>query len=238
MLVPALTPRQFQVLQAIYTLGQELGYAPSIPQLCETVGLRSTSSMHYQLTSLKKLGVIHWDEAKKRSLHLPLNVQEWLDAQSFQEEPLEGTSLPPLSRTMLPSRSKGKTDASLPVGQIPIAGTIAAGLPLQTVADGLETLDVPHEFCPTGCFALKVRGYSMVEDHIVDGDIIIVDPKAPVRDGDIVVALVDRDCATLKRIYREADGVRLQPANQKMEPFWVKDVQVQGKLRSVLRKMI
>lgn len=77
----------------------------------------------------------------------------------------------------------------------------------------------------------------MIEDHIIDGDIVIVNPKSSIKEGDVVVALVDNQTATLKRIYREPDRIRLQPANESMEPIYVKEVDVQGKVEAIIRKL-
>jgi repressor LexA len=123
-------------------------------------------------------------------------------------------------------------------GHIPIWGTIAAGQPLTTVTDSVETLDLAEDVCSSDCYALRVRGDSMIEDHIMDGDMVLINPKASVRDGDVVVALVEGQTATLKRLYREQRNViRLQPANSAMEPILVSadQVEVQGKLEAVIR---
>ena len=125
-----------------------------------------------------------------------------------------------------------------PRGQLPVLGSIAAGSPLETVTDSVETIDLSEDLCPTGCYALRVRGESMIEDHIMDGDIVIINPKSRVRDGDVVVALVENETATLKRIYKESGRVRLQPANSMMEPIYVKAVEVQGKVEAIIRQNI
>ena len=120
---------------------------------------------------------------------------------------------------------------------LPLLGTIAAGSPLQTVSDTTDTLSVTDVFCPPGCYALKVKGDSMIEDHILDGDVVVIDPTTQIHDGNVVVALVENETATLKRIYREKERVRLQPANQAMDPIFVTDIQVQGKVIAVLRSV-
>lgn len=122
-------------------------------------------------------------------------------------------------------------------GRLPLLGSIAAGTPLQTSPDAVEEINLSEDLCPPGCYALRVRGVSMIEDHIMDGDMVIINPKARVRDGDVVVALVEGETATLKRIYREKDRVRLQPANADMEPIYTTDVQVQGKVEAIIRKL-
>ncbi len=125
-------------------------------------------------------------------------------------------------------------------GVLPLLGSIAAGSPLETVTDAVEHINLSQDLCPEGCYALTVRGESMIEDHIMDGDIVIINPKGKVSRGDMAVALVDGETATLKRIYKESNGqVRLQPANATMEPIMVRDVQleVQGKVEAVIRKV-
>lgn len=124
-------------------------------------------------------------------------------------------------------------------GQLPMLGTIAAGHPLQTLQDAVESIHLAEDLCPPGCYALRVRGFSMVDDHIVDGDIIVVNPRSIFQDGDVVVALVENQSATLKRIYREKDRIRLQPANATMEPIYVSpaEVQVQGKVEAIIRRL-
>jgi repressor LexA len=122
-------------------------------------------------------------------------------------------------------------------GHLPILGTIAAGHPLQTVTDSVEALNLSEDLCPPGCYALRVRGHSMIEDHIMDGDIVIINPESRVRNGDVVVALVENETATLKRLYREENRVRLQPANADMAPIYTTDVQVQGKVEAIIRKI-
>lgn len=121
-------------------------------------------------------------------------------------------------------------------GAVPIMGTIAAGTPLQTVTDTVETLNLSEDLCPDGCYALRVRGDSMIEDHIMDGDMVLVNPKARIRNGDVVVALIEGETATLKRFYQENGYIRLQPANSTMEPIIVREVELQGKVEAVIRQ--
>jgi SOS regulatory protein LexA len=121
-------------------------------------------------------------------------------------------------------------------GILPMLGAIAAGSPLQTLKDTVERIDLSEDLCPPGCYALRVRGTSMIEDHIMDDDIVIINPEAQVRQGDVVVALIDQETATLKRFYREKDRIRLQPANSEMEPIYVTDVHIQGRVEAVIRK--
>ncbi len=125
-----------------------------------------------------------------------------------------------------------------PAMEVPLLGRIAAGMPVESVANP-ETLAFQDFIGNEGTYALQVRGDSMIEDHICNGDYVLVEKQNQVRDGDIVVALVDGMETTLKRFYREAgEMVRLQPANSSMEPILVPQalVSVQGKVLAVLRK--
>lgn len=121
---------------------------------------------------------------------------------------------------------------------LPLAGLIAAGSPIEAVKD-VERFDPCSAFDPTRHFMLRVRGNSMIEDHISDGDLIIVRRQPTCRDGDTVVALIDGSSATLKRFYHEDDRVRLQPANRNLEPVYVENdrIQIHGVVTGVIRQI-
>jgi len=125
----------------------------------------------------------------------------------------------------------------IPAGwvRVRIAGTIAAGAPIEAIEDSTESRVFPAEMVPTGAFALRVRGDSMIEDHICDGDLVVVKPQEQVRDGEIAVALLEDGSATLKRVFRESGRVRLQPANATMQPIYADDVRIQGRVVGVWR---
>ncbi|HEX3745194.1 MAG TPA: transcriptional repressor LexA [Bryobacteraceae bacterium] len=128
--------------------------------------------------------------------------------------------------------------AKPPQPEIPLRGRIAAGSPLEAVEQN-ETLNLSDYIGGAGTFALEVRGNSMIDDHICDGDVVLLEKTSEARDGEIVVALVAGSDTTLKRIYREPGGkVRLQPANSEFNPILVPaaDVEIQGRLLAVLRK--
>lgn len=120
--------------------------------------------------------------------------------------------------------------------ELPLVGTIAAGIPIEAV-EGKDSIAVPLELLPNlNCYALQVSGESMIEDGILDGDYVIVERNFYPENGDVVVALVDNENATLKRYFREKTRIRLQPANKKMKPIYSKNPVIQGIVRSVLRK--
>lgn len=217
-----LTPKQREVLEQLLVFLHENSYPPSIQQLCQLCGVSSTSTIHFHLSALKKKGFIDWNPAEKRAISI--------------REDLRDAYRSSLSSSDNESRDADDEDEEEKRGVLPLLGAIAAGSPLQTVKDTMQRIDLSEDLCPAGCYALKVRGTSMIEDHIVDGDIVIINPKAPVREGDVVVALIENETATLKRFYREKDRIRLQPANSEMEPIYVRDVQLQGKVEAIIRQ--
>lgn len=120
----------------------------------------------------------------------------------------------------------------------PILGFIAAGMPIEPFTDPNATMNIPISLV-TGnkrTYVLQVRGESMIEDGIMDGDNVIVEQTENAKDGDVVVALLDNGMATLKRFYKEATRIRLQPANSAMQPIFVKNVRIQGKVVGLVRK--
>lgn len=119
--------------------------------------------------------------------------------------------------------------------EIPLSGTIAAGAPIEAIRTQ-ETIDIPRDMMGKKVFALKVRGDSMIDDGILDGDYIIIEQTETPNNGDIVVALLDNENATLKRYFREKDHIRLQPANANYKPIRVKKVMIQGRVVGVIRK--
>ena len=130
-----------------------------------------------------------------------------------------------------------KNGLSTGVINIPIVGEIAAGTPIEAYEARFDTIAIPSELSPQAtAYALRVRGDSMMEDHICDGDIVIVEPAATVNDGEISVAMLNDDSVTLKRIYREGERVRLQPANSTMKPIYSSDVRLRGRVISIMRQ--
>jgi repressor LexA len=126
-----------------------------------------------------------------------------------------------------------------------VVGLIAAGQPIDAVEDPSDTVEVAQRFVDENCFALRVKGKSMIDDHIDDGDIVIVKPQDTANDGEIVVALITNGAspegeATLKRVYREGRQVRLQPANAEMDPIFVdaRSLRIRGKVVSVIRSIM
>jgi repressor LexA len=143
----------------------------------------------------------------------------------------------------LVSSARGHRQAQPRLVRIPVVGRIAAGLPIEAVEDPDEYVELPLGAVPDSCYALRVRGTSMIEDHIDDGDLVVVRPQQSVDNGDIAVAIVNdvtaNGGATLKRFYLEGDTVRLQPRNPAMQPLMIPadQVEVRGKVVKLLRDL-
>ncbi|HYF52574.1 MAG TPA: transcriptional repressor LexA [Planctomycetota bacterium] len=121
---------------------------------------------------------------------------------------------------------------------LPIRGTIAAGLPIEAVESATEEMPLGEVFnCKTSSYLLRVKGDSMIDDHIMDGDLIVVEQRDTATDGEIVVALDDHGQATLKRFYKENGKIRLQPSNSKMSPIIVDNCKIQGVFKGLLRRV-
>jgi len=122
-----------------------------------------------------------------------------------------------------------------PSFSIRLLGFIAAGKPIETIRQS-ETIEIPKDMMSEGVYALRVKGDSMITDGILDGDYVIIEQTSTAKNGDIVVALLDNNYATLKRFYREKGKIRLQPASPRYAPIFAKKVKIQGKVKGVIRK--
>jgi repressor LexA len=206
----ALTKRQKEFLDFLAGFLEKRGYSPSYEEIADGLGLASLATVHKHIMALESKNYVKRGFNQSRSLEL---------APKFYEE----------QRQFHPQ----------PMGvEVPLLGRIAAGAPVEAIA-GQDTLNFADFAGDAGTYALQVRGESMIEDHICNGDYVLVQKAAEARDGDIVVALVDKMETTLKRFYMEAgDRVRLQPANASMQPIFVtrSSVDIQGKVLAVLRK--
>jgi len=205
----ALTKRQKEVLDFLVSFLNKHGYSPSFEEMAKSLKLTSLATVHKHVTTLEKKGFIRRGYNQSRSI--------------------EVTQLPKPVREQVIARQ---------TMELPLAGRIAAGRPLEAVEER-ETISLGDFAHARNCFVLQVKGNSMIEDHILDGDYIVVEQTQVANPGEIVVALVRDSEATLKRFYREAGGkIRLQPANSELQPLVVpgQDVKIQGRVISVLRK--
>jgi len=210
----ALTKRQHEVLEFIAGFLADNEYSPSFEEIAHGLGLASIATVHKHLTALEQKGYLIRSFNQSRALELAPKY--------FKEQKVH------------------RREAEIrkpPVPETPLLGVIAAGQPIESYSNP-ETVSFAEFAGAQNVYALEVRGESMIEDHILEGDYVLVEQTDRVRNGEIVVALIDGSDTTLKRFYREGESVRLQPANHTMQPIIVpaQDVQVQGRVLAVHRK--
>ncbi|HEX5578284.1 MAG TPA: transcriptional repressor LexA [Candidatus Limnocylindria bacterium] len=218
--------RKQRILEHIARTVAERGYPPSVREIADAVGLASTSAVHHHLIALEREGLLERGQNSSRAVRLTPQGEAELDRAPRRIPIGVGRVTPfrmPLERDVL---------------ALPVLGEIAAGQPIEAYADGAESLDVPRSLqARDDSYVLRVRGKSMIDALIDDGDYVVVQPAATARDGDLVVALLEDNGVTLKRFFREEDRIRLQPANAEMEPIYATEVQIQGKVVGVIRKL-
>ena len=220
---PKLTKRQKMALSYIIRHIQDHGYPPTIREIGDHMSIKSTNGVNDHLKALERKGYLERQDAKSRALK-PLLDEE---GRGFDEDP----------------SALGSRDLSEAIHKIPVVGRIAAGKPITAIENTEDILYLGQGILgrhgAQDIFALVVNGESMIEDGILDGDYIFVKRQQDARDGEIVAAMVDGE-ATVKRIYREGDRVRLQPSNETMNPIYVhaheaRDTVILGKVVGVYR---
>lgn len=209
------TKRQQAVLDSIENCIREKGYGPTVREVCQDLGLSSPSTVHVHLKALEEKGLIKRDPLKSRSITLTY--------------PLEGVDTPREANFIKPSFSKTL--------DLPLVGNVAAGSPILAEENVVDTITLPTDIVgDSAAFLLSVRGDSMIEAGINSGDYVVVKEQPTANNGDIVVALID-DGATVKRFYKEANHIRLQPENSSMEPIITNDCSIAGKVVAVFRRL-
>jgi repressor LexA len=205
------TERQRAILDYLRGFIDEQGYPPTVREIGEAVGLRSPSTVHAHLAQLERAGLLRRDATKPRALELT-------------------------------DRRRDGADVPADVHRLPLVGEIAAGGPLLAEQNIEDYVAVPEPLSRGGEeFLLRVKGDSMVNAGILDGDFVVVERRQDARDGEIVVALAGddegADEATVKRFFREGGRVRLQPENDALEPIYADHVQVLGRVIGVFRQL-
>lgn len=201
-----LSDRQRAILACIRDHVASHGYPPAVRDIGRAVGLSSSSTVHAHLARLEKLGLLRRDPSKPRAMEL-------LGAEPVEPQEVDGASM------------------------LPLVGRVPAGPPSLASEEVEEVVAVPAAAGgQRGEFLLRVKGDSMVDAGILDGDLIVVHQQPTARNGEIVVALLDEDEATVKRYFHEGDHVRLQPENEALDPIIVRgDVQIAGVVVGLLR---
>ncbi|GGA58660.1 LexA repressor [Kroppenstedtia guangzhouensis] len=204
-----LSPRQQAILDYIKQEVREKGYPPSVREIGEAVGLASSSTVHGHLNRLEKKGLIRRDPTKPRAI-------EVLD-QDHDPAP----DIP--SQTVM----------------APLVGKVTAGEPITAVENVEEYFPIPRRMVrpDESVFILAVRGDSMINAGVMDGDYVMVRQQNTADNGDMIVAMTPENEATVKRFYKEKNRVRLQPENDTMEPIWLPEVTILGKVIGLLREI-
>lgn len=192
---------QAKILAYIEKATLQKGYPPSVREICEATGLKSTSTVHGHLIRLEKKGLLYRDSMKPRAISVPA------DHQAYRAD-------------LVP---------------VPVVGRVTAGIPITATENIEDYISLPQAMIGSGDhFILSVRGESMIEAGILDGDYVIVRKQSTADNGDIVIAMID-DEATVKRFYRENAVFRLQPENSAMDPIIVPELTILGKVVSLYR---
>jgi repressor LexA len=229
-----LTERQKKILEVLEQFQAATGYPPSIREICDQASISSTSVVNYYLDQLEEMGFIERDGRVSRGIRLVKPLSEILP----------GAAVTAAAQSVRQAVSE--------MLRIPVLGRIVASAPVPVPAsdfsyyDAESMVDVASSLLPSGdkgkeLFALEVKGDSMIDAMVNDGDIVIMKPASEARNGEMVaVWLNDRDETTLKYFYKENGRVRLQPANPTMQPIFIEDpttVEIQGKVVMVIRQV-
>ncbi len=205
-----LSARQMKILDFIKKEVKEKGYPPSVREIAEAVGLASSSTVHGHLDRLEKRGLIRRDPAKPRAIEI-------LDGNRTDNTPLM---------------------EAVKTVTVPVIGKVTAGMPITAVENIEEYFVLPENIVGSDLvYMLRIQGESMIETGILNDDYVIVRQQNTANNGDIVVAMTTEDEATVKRISKEKDHIRLQPENSKMEPIILPSVVVLGKVIGLYRNI-
>lgn len=212
-----LNSREEAVLNTIIENVKQKGYPPSVREIGELVGLSSSSTVHTYLKRLEQKGYIRRDPTKPRAIEIINPGQDKMVNSDHSA-----------TRKLIDNED---------LIAVPLLGQIAAGVPLLAVENYDDTLTLPRSFTGFGeFFMLTVKGDSMIEVGILEGDLVLVRRQETVNNGEIAVALLE-DEATLKRFYKEKNTIRLQPENSNMSPIYARDVKILGKAVGLVRKI-
>ena len=207
-----LSPRQKEILEVVNRHVDAHGYPPTVREIGQAVGLTSPSTVHAHLARLEGAGLIRRDPTKPRALEVIEG------GRSREREAV--TLIEPRRSTVLP-----------------LVGEVAAGAPVVAEEQIEDMVAVPDQLCADADFLLTVRGDSMIDAGILPGDLVVVRRQADAHDGEVVVALVGDEDATVKRFFRDSGRVRLQPENATMQPSYPDQVAVLGVVKAVLRRL-
>lgn len=237
-----LTEKQKQLLFFIHGRVQDTGVPPSFDEMKEALALRSKSGIHRLISALEERGFIRRLPHRARALEILKMPGE----AAFERAPAEGAAVRRASARGLGVIEGGQARGRMresgedgPAVAVPVMGRIAAGVPVSAIQNQSHTINIASEMLASGNhFALEVRGDSMIDAGILDGDVVLLQQTQSAENGDIVVALIDREEATLKRLRKKGNSVALEAANPAYETriFGPDRVDIQGKLVALIRK--
>ena len=225
-----LTQKQNQLLSFLIKRIEEDGISPSYEEICIELSLKSKSGIHRIVKSLEERGYVERLENKARAI----STKKYTNGQTYI------TNVINLTNKFLDKKSSViKEPKNSNTGQIPLLGKIAAGSPIEAISNYDEFIEVPSSYISSKeCFALYVEGDSMIDEGIYDGDTVIINKKTDIKNGDIIVALIDKDEATLKKFRQKGDSIALEPANKhyKTQIYGPDRITIQGKMCTLIRK--
>lgn len=201
-----LYPRERQLLDFIIQFNQRHGYSPTLKEIGEAMGTRSPATVHEHIDKLRQKGFIKKLDGTARGLEVVIDNY--------------------------------RTGENQAIVEVPVLGFIAAGVPLEPLSDPNFYISVAPSMIAANkaSYVLQVKGTSMIDDGILDGDFVVIQHQQDAKNGDIVVALLPSGLATLKRIYFEKDRIKLMPANSQMSPIFTTHVKIQGRVVGLIRK--
>ncbi len=222
-----ISEKQLEILEYLKQEILTKGYPPSVREICEAVHLKSTSSVFGHLERLEDFGYIRRDPTKPRAIEI-------ID-KDFNEKRKDVLFSSGDGRQEADAEASLTDKTSTEMVKVPVVGTVAAGQPILATENIEQYFPIPAEYMPRGqAFMLKVKGESMINAGILNGDTLLVEQTSSADNGDMVVALVD-DSATVKTFYKEDGHIRLQPENDTMDPIIVNDCKILGKAFGVIR---
>ena len=225
-----LTQKQNQLLSFLIKRIEEDGVSPSYEEICIELSLKSKSGIHRIVKSLEERGYVERLENKARAIA----PKKYTNGQAYI------TNVINLTNKFLDKKSSVINEPkNHNAEQIPLLGKIAAGTPIEAICNNNEFIQVPYSYISSKeCFALNVEGDSMIDEGIYDGDTVIINKQTDIKNGDIIVALIDKEEATLKKFRQKGDSIALEPANKhyKTQIYGPDRITIQGKMSVLIRK--
>ena len=223
-----LTHKQNQLLTFLIKRLEEHGVSPSYEEICKELSLKSKSGIHRIVKSLEERGYIERLENRARAIAPKKNP----NGQPYISNIIN------LNKEFSKSKNQNLSlENNTYFNKIPLLGKIAAGTPIEAISNSDNFIEIPNNTLSDDSYALTVEGDSMIDEGILDGDVVVIDKKAEVKNGDIVVALIDKEEATLKKLRKRGDSIALEPANKnyKTQIYGPDRVIIQGKLKTLIR---